>query len=478
MIHLSGIIEEIFGSSIVLRGYTTLKNLVDISERPDYQRKEDKTRLEEIEKYIKGTSFRFFPELLFGWQIGIDDFRTRIREEKKDTIVISDNVSILKKKSRFGKNKENDLKVVDIKIKNSEKILKRIDGNHRLCAIEKILAENPDVINEYGDIVVPFSILMQPKSAEAEKKETAFFYLINSKAKPLTDEQNLKSIFVGDKFDEIEKQNLAIVSDVNKFENIAKIIINGDYSFVNNIFKNEAFTLALKIFDNIGDETTASSIKKALVQIEALFTSEKLTSENKNIIVSLIVAYAKHGNDFFDGYKKWLTENQLSKIEDVKPNELLSSFEELRKVIHVFVAMPYFDNDEKIVEDYNRIYRNTLQQVAKDYSIDIFLYPIMCNKGETRDQIRDIMKKIRDCNVFFADITGNNPNVTYEMGWARAMNKKVIIVRRKGTEQPKSDYKNDTYHDYDDNARSVDLARVINENLVEVLEKNYGLIKK
>jgi len=64
------------------------------------------------------------------------------------------------------------------------------------------------------------------------------------------------------------------------------------------------------------------------------------------------------------------------------------------------------------------------------------------------------------------------------MGWARALKKEVIIVKRKGSEAPKSDYKNDTYHEYDDNARSTHLAQVVRENVIEVLEKNYGLIKK
>ena len=64
------------------------------------------------------------------------------------------------------------------------------------------------------------------------------------------------------------------------------------------------------------------------------------------------------------------------------------------------------------------------------------------------------------------------------MGWARALHKDVIIVRRKGSVEPKSDYKNDTYHDYDDNARSIDLARVIRENIVEFTEENAKLLEK
>ena len=107
------------------------------------------------------------------------------------------------------------------------------------------------------------------------------------------------------------------------------------------------------------------------------------------------------------------------------------------------------------------------------------LFPIMCNKGETQDQIQDIINKIKKAKIVFADITDNNPNVLYEMGWARALeDKQVIIVRRKNSSEPKSDYKNDTYHDYDDSCRAISLAEVIEDNILEVLEKNYGLIKR
>ena len=103
----------------------------------------------------------------------------------------------------------------------------------------------------------------------------------------------------------------------------------------------------------------------------------------------------------------------------------------------------------------------------------------MCEKGATQDQIQDIIKKIKKAKIVFADITDNNPNVLYEMGWARALeDKQVIIVRRKDSPEPKSDYKNDTYHVYDDSCRATSLAKVIEDNILEVLEKNYGLIKR
>lgn len=102
----------------------------------------------------------------------------------------------------------------------------------------------------------------------------------------------------------------------------------------------------------------------------------------------------------------------------------------------------------------------------------------MNNKGETQDQIQDIINKIKKCTFFFADITNNNPNVTYEMGWARALNKKVIIVKEEASEPPKSDYKNDTYHPYKAKALQSTLGDVIEKNIEEELKKGFGLISE
>ena len=49
------------------------------------------------------------------------------------------------------------------------------------------------------------------------------------------------------------------------------------------------------------------------------------------------------------------------------------------------------------------------------------------------------------------------------------------MVLRKGTEKPKSDYQNDTYHEYDDTCRSVSLGKVIYKNIIKVLKDNYSL---
>jgi nucleoside 2-deoxyribosyltransferase len=50
--------------------------------------------------------------------------------------------------------------------------------------------------------------------------------------------------------------------------------------------------------------------------------------------------------------------------------------------------------------------------------------------------IEDIEERIRQAKACIADISTDNPNVAYELGYALAMKKKVVLIGRKGTELP------------------------------------------
>ena len=104
-------------------------------------------------------------------------------------------------------------------------------------------------------------------------------------------------------------------------------------------------------------------------------------------------------------FRNWILNNQIFNVQEVSAKSLISIFEEIiSSEIKVFVAMPYFDNDDRVVEDYNKIYSETIKKIADDYSINISLYPIMCNKGRTQDQIQDIINKINLLNYLIQNL--------------------------------------------------------------------------
>ena len=477
---LTGIIEEVFRGVTIFRGYATLKTLAKLSSTTSYQREYSVDRIDEILHYMKDSQFLFFPELILGWRINdLSAIRKIKEEETTSSISIENGIKIKKARFRF-KNlldgEEPTTKVVTIEIPDSvinQPIFNRIDGNHRLAVVDKVMQDNTE--NEHGDVctqVAPFSLIMQNNNVEAEKYEAAYFFLVNSKAVSLTSEQNLKSIFSYGSFNDAEKTNLAIVKDIKRYEDIARIIVNGRFSFVTELFQDEAYYLALRIYDNIESHINIDSIKKALIQIEAFYNAKELP-ENNNIIISLIVAYASHDKKCFEQYKKWLSDNQLIKIKDIRPQELLSSFEELKSIISVFVAMPYFS--EERVKSSTASFKTVFDNIQKKYGIPIQLIDndgIMTYEGQTLDIVDNIMDKIKRCSIFVCDITDNNPNVTYEFGRAAALGKPIIVLREKDSCEPKSDFNRYYYEQYDKTAH-VTYEQAIEKHIIACLKKDF-----
>lgn len=91
----------------------------------------------------------------------------------------------------------------------------------------------------------------------------------------------------------------------------------------------------------------------------------------------------------------------------------------------------------------------------------------------TGDLIRDIFQKIDRCSIFIADITNNNANVLYELGYAKGKGKDCILLLNKGKSgQPvKSDYHNELRHEF---AGYESLKKILSQQITAVLkEKNY-----
>ena len=79
---LKGLIEEVFRGVTIFRGYATLGTLAKLSTPQDYQRSQDLDRVNKIKEYMNSSSFVFFSELIFGWQIGEDEVLTQIKEDE------------------------------------------------------------------------------------------------------------------------------------------------------------------------------------------------------------------------------------------------------------------------------------------------------------------------------------------------------------------------------------------------------------
>lgn len=84
-----------------------------------------------------------------------------------------------------------------------------------------------------------------------------------------------------------------------------------------------------------------------------------------------------------------------------------------------FVIQPI--SDEKFTKRYDDIYKPAIEAVGLSaYRVDL--------DPTVKIPIEDIELKIKNAELCFADISVDNPNVWYELGYAFALNKDVVMV--------------------------------------------------
>lgn len=487
---LTGIVESVFTGRYVFRGYATMSNLAKIS-RPngEYQREADKKRIDDIIAFLRDNPYSFFTELLFGLQFKDVRALTSLQQEALPggLELADDHIRITKNKFTFntpiGENPTQ--KVITLDFLEGFTTLSRMDGNHRLCAFDKIqaMSESPEkhnLLQKIGNTLVPFSVLLQQEAEDSLKYEAAIFYLINSKSRPLTEEDNLKTLFSHNHFSASElkvvfgmqnsefTQNLIKQFNIDTFETLRPLLEKQYYStlyLLSELFREEGFY-----------DIPVSKVISGFQDVENLYQENAdLRSCNSIEMICSFVYYFCVSRDAYRLFCRWVMANRLYQMDELRARTILQLFNNISKqTIKVFVAMPYYGKDE--IRTFNKIFKETLEKIRRRYNVEglQMLGEIMTYEGETINIVEDVFKRIENCQICFCDITGNNPNVTYEMGWARALKKHVVILKEESAESPKSDYLLDNYATYKKTAL-VTLEDAIEKNVKAILSNNYGI---
>ena len=481
---LTGIIEDVFRGVTIFRGYATLKTLAKLSASTSYQRDKDPDRIDAIKDYISNSSYVFYPELILGWQLDNPDAIRIIKEEENTSSVsLNNGIKIKKAKFKFKSlplGEEPKTKVVTIEIPDSinETIFNRIDGNHRLSVVDKIKDETGTYDSEICNQIVPFSLIIQSKSDVADKFESAYFYLINSKAKALTTEENLKAIFKADHFTKGEKKELLSIDSDSVIDAIgvcAYKLSQSNLSVVNKMFDGCVYSLSYNIcreFDNPDIEAIISAISYINDEYY-LGESTDFTSSYVYALIKVRVGY----RNLYERFKKWARSHHLENKEGISSNTIWTMFNTMiNSEQKVFIAMPYFkkhdenEPDEELMNDYRDIYKRCFESITEETGIPIHMFPIMNDEGLSEDMIDNIMDEIENCDIFIADITNSNPNVLYELGRAHALKKNTIIVKSDADSKTSSDIRNIRYYIYKGNSKSTTLLSEVKKNIVAYLD--------
>ncbi len=82
---------------------------------------------------------------------------------------------------------------------------------------------------------------------------------------------------------------------------------------------------------------------------------------------------------------------------------------------------------------YNELYDDVIKNVCTDLNLTVIRADETFGPGLI---IADIVKQIEESKLIIAEISSNNPNVFYEVGYSHALNKPTILIAEKNSKLP------------------------------------------
>ena len=413
----------------VLRGFANSAILAFASKKDgNYQREENIEHLNAIEKFVENmrASAKYLPEV------------TLIARgyEKLERINLSGTLS---------KTQKGELDNLEYyKLTVSADKLYRIDGNHRLEALKK------------DNYYIPFSIIIWEDTDINLDDEAFLFYFLNSKAKKLTTEENIKGLVNAKNWTDNELETANVVLPYikyfkDKFEE--HTLFNREY-YRNSHGVENVKTQILNVLELINKETGKDTLpfnKKTfgdyigkLQEILSQRDRFKYLREHFRCFPQFVfyTLYKYDGNiedsiRFINAVNKWAEYYKHDSNSFIQPDKMFyNASRQLDRKINIFVAMPYYN--QTTVDQFNKTLESIIEEMKQEDEIlkdKLNLYPIMTYKAESTDILANMDKQIGECDIFIADISNHgkskvNPNVMFELGRVYDK-KKFLLIRNK-----------------------------------------------
>ncbi len=118
-----------------------------------------------------------------------------------------------------------------------------------------------------------------------------------------------------------------------------------------------------------------------------------------------------------------------------------------------FIAMPFAQN-------FLPVYRDVIKPLFEDPDFDDEYICLRADEVSEPGRITEqIISMIHECAFIIADITGSNPNVMYEIGYAHALERPTLIINQDPTSSPfdVKDYRQISYQMSEDGLRLLKL---------------------
>ena len=258
---LTGIIDYTMDNFLCVRGFASMLELAEVSKADkNIQRDLITEHRGEMEQFLESGKFTFFPEVILCVNMEgterdrerIDYFREQVHAEKGMRKHLINGIKYTVKKHAV-KKENNDLAFDVIQTVTMEfdkttligKEFLRIDGNHRLCAVNQR--------SSYANKRIPYCLLLFRNAEETDMFCRALFYNINTKQIPLKTEQNLKVIIESEQAfdDETLKGDPSFGYNFFLARQIMKSVNFSDFPFVKMLVWENKFTYFVEVFKHL-----------------------------------------------------------------------------------------------------------------------------------------------------------------------------------------------------------------------------------
>lgn len=473
---IHGILESCYNGVPIIRGYASYKTLIRLSSaHPAYQRTAEETHIEDIETFLKSPSgMKYMPEVVLSYDcIGLwdhledwgdpdlstpIDYLDRGAEYLGGTLLLRDHrtgLNLQRIKGSAAGYKLIKLDVSPTTLISQAPIFRRIDGNHRLKALEKADVE---------DYKIPFCVILLTSSGKAElhdreQTEMEIFHNINSKAKPLSPIEQYCGLF-----------NLFTVAELEKFGkefSLTKAYLekHGNLRFTNIAEfltdKEDIVLFCIKYFLDRGKPITEDDIADIFGKLEyTYFADYEIIRHCQNrfaLVPYVFYCYesGKQKNAKLNAYNAWFIKNKLYNVKDFDPASMIDVFNSMYELRtrQIFVAMPFKPELDFV---FNAIC-DTVKKINRENGTEL-LAPIRIDKqivGFSYDIVSEMLDKIQNAGLLIADLTEQNANVYYEAGFTQGLLRAklgntaqilYLVSNPEDPEHPHGDIKFDVNH--------------------------------
>lgn len=454
----------------VLRGFANSAILAFASQKDEnYQRDENFEHLNAIEKFVENirASAKYLPEVTLIAR-GYD---------KLERINLSGALS------KTQKGELDNLEYYKLTISTDK--LYRIDGNHRLEALKK------------DNYYIPFSIIIWEDTDINPDDEAFLFYFLNSKAKKLTTEENLKGLVNTTTWKPHE------LLEANKYlphlQYLEEQIKTN--KFLNSYFcNNEPIKNIAEVLDKIEENIELEQFKEILSLTNELLICDKWNDLKIFKFYCQLIFYIAYKNQdknacisILDNINNWVKRYKFDNTTFNNPILLYKSAEKtnITRPIKVFVAMPYYDDE--IIEDFNDQLKKLSEELIQKYPLlenRFEIYEVMKHRGYEIDIQEQILEQIKSASIFVADISEHickkgtktvdshaNPNVMYELGLAKGQpHTEIILLKNK---KDKIEVPSDIitkYHNKFEFDKKVSMRKKLFEAIENILKDKFEII--